>query len=68
MRKKMTAQEKRERKERKRIKELNDLIESQYSIISFHRLFEYADDIDYTIRDAEIRAAKEKIAQLEKQL
>ena len=68
MRKKMSEQEKRELKARKRRLKLQELINSQYSIISFHRIFEYLEDTDHSIRSAEVKAAKEKISLLEKQL
>ncbi len=55
-----------ELKERKRIREIKKRIYEQYSIVSFHRLYDYVSDKDYSIRDAEIKAAEEKLLELEK--
>jgi hypothetical protein len=68
MRKKMSEQEKRDRKESKRRREIREKLSSQYSIIGFHNVFEYEFDKDHSIRDAEIKAARKRIAELEKLL
>lgn len=62
----ITEQKKYELKERKRIREIKKRIYEQYSIVSFHRLYDYVSDKDYSIRDAEIKAAEEKLMELEK--
>lgn len=68
MKKTLSIKQKLELKERKRVKEIREQISSQLSIIGFHRICDYIDDFDGSIKAAEIKEAKEKIAILEKQL
>jgi hypothetical protein len=65
---KMTESEKRARKEQRRVKAIRELLQSQYSIKGFHRIFTYECDEDGAIREAEVREADRKISELQKQL
>lgn len=67
MRKKLTIKEKQQRKEIKRIKEIKEKINSQLSILGFHRIFDYEDD-DGNLKEREVSEANKKIEELTKLL
>jgi hypothetical protein len=67
MRKKLTSKEKQQRKEMKRTREIKEKINSQLSILGFHRIFEYEDD-DENLKEKEVSEANKKIEELTKLL
>jgi hypothetical protein len=64
----MTESEKKARKEKRRVKKVNEQLQSQYSIKGFHRIFTIEGDEEGAIREAEVREADLKIAELIKKL